>query len=364
MQRNTGRVLSCFILLVFFISGAFAGPVADNRALFVTGYHSDISPGLELLIDQSLLHQKTKDTLSLINSELEKDPTNTTLMYKKASIYADQGLWNNTLDALNQIILLQPSNTKANALIKIVDEKKRAEPHNEIGFDLDEAYVSDLSTYWNYSSIHYYRLTDGGKFGGHVNHANRYGSSGTQYQLEAYPKLSKNAYAELSLGYADTGQIIFPTLQYNLEGYIDTANNLEFSLGQGGKHFAQFSNQNILSYTGTIGKNIGSSFIWFRPTYFTPKKTWFYQVGLRKYFSDPNNYMSVVAAIGRIPDLGDVPPFDQMIIISQKGIGIVGQVSLSKSIFLKGGIGYVKQLFPSGLRREITDASIGLVLRI
>jgi YaiO family outer membrane protein len=285
------------------------------------------------------------------------------LLYKKASYYADQGQWNKTIAVLDEISALQPGNVAANKLRQIVEEKKQLEPHNEVGFDVNEAHVSDLSAYWNYSSIHYYRITDNGKFGGHINYAQRYGTTAEQYQLEAYPKISKNIFATLNFNYANSTQILFPSLQYFMEGYIDVAHGFEFSLGQGGKKFIRFSNQTMFNYTGTVGKYLGDYFIWLRPTYYTPKNTQFYELGLRKYFSDTDNYFSIILGGGKLPDIGDVPPLDKMITISQRGLGIGGQFAATKTILLRYGVGYTKQEFPGGLIREIGDVSGGLIWR-
>jgi YaiO family outer membrane protein len=364
MRMRSALNVSIFSVIGLLSSVAYGGPITDNKAIDVSGYHTDISPGLELLISQSILHKELKETLSLLDNEIKKDPANTSLLYKKASIYADQGAWKNALEELDKINVLQPNNEAANRLRKIVVEKKQLEPQNELGFDLDEAYVSDLASYWNYSSIHYYRLNDNGKFGGHINYAHRYGTTGKQFLLEAYPQLSKNIFATINLGYANTVQTLFPNIQYLLEGYIDVDHGFEFSLGQGGEKFIDFSNQTIFNYTGTIGKYIGNSFVWFRPHHYTPKNTEFYELGIRQYFSDINNYIAFIVGAGKLPDIGDLPPSDQMIVINQKGLGINGQFSLTKTVFLKYGVGYVKQRFPSALNREITDVSMGIVWRV
>lgn len=364
MHKKIALYITIFCLLGIISPYLFAGPAADNKAFDVNGYHTGISPGLELLISQSLLHQKTRETLILLDSEIKKDPSNTTLLYKKASVYADQGQWTKALNVLDQISVRQPNNAAANKLRKIIETKQLAEPHNELGFDVDEAHASHLGANWNYTSVHYYRLTNAGKFGGHINYAQRYRTTGEQYQLEAYPKLSENVFATLTAAYANTTQILYPNFQYMLEGYIDVTNGFEFSLGQGGSKFLKFSNQKIFNYTGTIGKYIGNYFIWFRPHYYTPKSTEFYELGFRKYFSDADNYISFIVGTGRLPDIGDLPPLDQMIIIKQKGIGMNGQFTLTKTVFLKYGVGYVRQSFPSGLTREITDGSIGMVWKL
>lgn len=365
MYRNTKLVLTVVAVgaIGLLTNPAFAVPSSAVNFAEGTEYATGLSPGLELLVDQTIENKQSKVAHTILDNEIKKNPTNVDLLYKQASLYADEGQWNNALESLNQIKILQPNDAKANKLRQIVEEKKQAEPHNELGFDVNQAYVSDLNRYWNYSSVHYYRLTDGGKFGGHINSATRYGESEIQYQLEAYPKLSKDTFASLSFSYAKPNQILFPTYQYLAEIYANAPHGLEFSIGQAGKNYVEFHNQNIFDYTGTIGKYIGNSFIWFRPHYFQPKATYFYELGWRKYFSDENTYISLIGSAGRLPDIGDVPPLDKMIVIKQQGVGFSGQYALSNTIFLKYGAGYLQQFFPSGLHRRITDGSVGLVWR-
>lgn len=351
-----------FLLIIGFVPLARAAGFLDSTTLSVNNYNTGISPGLQLLIDQTLRQHKYKQSLDLLDQELQKDPKNITLLYKKAAIYADMEKYKESQAVLDQIIQLHPTDKQAIKLKDIIVDKRKDEPHNEIGFDQDEAYVSDLQSYWQYSSLHYYRLTDKGNFGGRVNYAKRYGTTGIQYQLEAYPKLTSNSFATLTFAYANTTQILYPNLQYQVEGYIDVANGFEFSLGQGGKKYITFSNQNIWNYTGSIGKYFGNNFMWYRPSYSTPKATLFNEIGLIHYFSDDaKKYLSVKVSAGRLPDIGDVPPLDQMIVISQQGINIAGQLPLKKTLFLRLGAGYNRQDFPTGLIRRITDVSVGFV---
>ena len=299
MHTRIGFKICIFCILGSLQLTAVAASIGD-RSIDASGYPTGISPGLELLIDQKLAS-------------------------------------------------------------KLPDEAKQAVPRNEIGVDVNEAYVNDLTAYWNYSSMHYYRLTDGGKFGGHFNYAKRYGTTGKQFQLEAYPKFSKNIYGTFSFSYANQTQYLYPNLQYIVEGYIDVAHGLEFSLGQSAQKFIRFNNQKIFNYTGTIGKYFGDSFAWLRPHYYTPVGTQFYEVGIRHYFSDTDNYISFIVGAGRLPDIGDLPPLDQMIIISQRAISMSGQFALTKTVFIQYGAGYAKQHYPSHLLREVTDGRLGMI---
>lgn len=356
-NQNSLKISISLILSLIPTISLLAG-VADQKAI------NRNESFVRAAVDKSAAQNETKNDLAILESKLQKNPSNTQLLYKKASVYADQGDWKKTLETLDQIALLQPNHAEANKLRQIVEAKKRAEPHNEFGFNENIAYVSDLAAFWDYSSLFYYRLTDHGKFGGHINYAHRYSTSGKQFLFEAYPKFSKNVFATFTFGYANTTQILYPTYQYQVEVFVDVANGFEFSLGQTGKRFVRFNNQRIFDYTGSIGKYFGSSFVWFRPHHYTPKNTEFYEVGFRKDFATAGNFISLVVSAGKLPDIGDIPPLDKMVVIHQKGIGVNAQTALSKSVFLNYGVGYTVQRFPTGLRRELTDGTIGIHWKI
>ena len=101
---------------------------------------------------------------------------------------------------------------------------------------------------------------------------------------------------------------------------------------------------------------------WFRLNYFQPRATCFYELGLKRTGCNPNAYFIMTLNTGRIPDFGDLPPFDEIIVISQKGVGLTGQIPLAKTIMLKLSVGYNHQIIhPSETVRNITDGSLGLV---
>ena len=361
MGVSRSLILSFSVACLFGLTAkiSIAGPI--SVAPYVSGYHKDVSPALELLIEQNIAQRKYKETLDLLDADLKKDPKNLALMYKKVEIYTDIEQYNKAIDILNQISKIRPNDPETVKLRTEIDKEKQAEPHNELGFDEDIAYASDLHSYWQYSSLYYYRYTDLGNFGGRVNYAKRYGTTGEQYQLEAYPKLFSGAYAAINLAYANSTQILYPSFQYGVEAYFDVSHGIEFSLGQATKKFVRFSNQKIYTYTGSLGKYMGNYFLWFRPSYFQPKATWYYEVGVRREFDNPHSYLTVKVAAGRLPDIGDLPPFDQMVLVSQQGLNIAGEFPLMKKLFLKLGVGYTHQIFhPSETVRNITDGSVGL----
>jgi YaiO family outer membrane protein len=230
-------------------------------------------------------------------------------------------------------------------------------PLNEIGYDQDEAYVDDIGGYWSYSSLHYYRFTEAGIFGARVNYATRYGNGGEQYLLEAYPRLTQYSYLSLTAGLSNTSQQVFPKYQYTVEPYFTLPYGLEISAGQ---RYARSFGTNIYTYTGSIGKSFSDYFAWFRPYHYTPKSSDYFEVGIRRFFCNEKTYVSLKAGTGKYPDIGDLPPLNDIIILSANSLSIDGQIPIQNNIFLKGQLGYVRQVYHSGNVREITDGSLGV----
>ena len=317
-----------------------------------------IPPAPHMVRDPNLHNKYYKD--ELIQAKLDKHPMNVDLLYQQASLYADEERYRESLDVLDEILSLEPQNSKALILMQKIEIILLKIPRNEIGFSQDEYYVSDIKSYWSYSALHYYRFTNYGTFGGRVIQANRYGEAGTQTLLEAYPRINESIHAELLFGLSNTSQRVFPHYQYSLEPYLKLPNNLEMSLGFRG---INSFNTNIYTYTGSIGAYLGDFFIWARPYHYTPKSADYYELGMRKYFSDENHLISFKVGAGRTPDIGDLPPFNQIIIYQVKAIAFDGQFSLDKETFLRGRIGCTREILPSGTVRNLINGGAEILYR-
>lgn len=238
------------------------------------------------------------------------------------------------------------------------------EYHNEMGFDFDKAHISDLKTYWDAGDLFYYRVNAYGKFGALVNRLKKFGTVAEQYQLDLNPKITDKIYANLSIAQSKKSQTNFPTTQYRVEGYFSAPYSTEFSLGHGGRIYENFSGEKIYYYTVSAGLYFGNYFAWVRPTHHTPQSLNFYEAGITRYFSDTHNYVRLGINSGKLPDIGDLPPLDALIVAKQEyGINLSGQFLMTKCLYLRWGLGYLKLIYPNSLHRYISDASLGLLWR-
>lgn len=319
---------------------------------------------LENLIDYLIAKRKFFRALDLIDNELECDPCSRYLLYKQAEVYIEKTRFRRAEKILNCIDCIedQEANEDLDAKIKKLRNKikekyddEKENPKNEAGIFHDLMYISDLKNYWKYSRAYYYRTTPIGKIGGAINHLRRVVTAGTQYQVEAYPKFCDNFYASIALGFASPRQITFPNFQYRAEGfYYLKEYKTTVSLGQGRSSYVMFSNQKIYLYTASIEKYFEKcrSYLNFRSSAFRPHTLFYNELGLKHIFCEDNEnfYLSVKLGSGTVPDIGDVPPLDQILVVKQTGVNIDMQYPIRQNLFLKIGVGYTHMIYPTRLR--------------
>lgn len=366
MKINTGiyPYLLMGLILLMAHTQLRAGPASDNVAIDTRQSEISMDKALENIIDEYGKQKKYKDAIKRLDEEIQNNPENVGLLYKKASIYADIEEYYKARKELRKIETIKPDNKSVKKLSGIVDKKIKELPHNEIGYDQDQAYISDLMAFWTFASLHYYRLTEYGSYGARINYANRYGMNGAQYLIETYPKFNDNISANITFGYANQTQILYPNLQYRIEPFFDFSNGMEISVGQNWQKYITFDNQKIITNTGTFGKYFKKDFIWYRPSFFSPTSSMLSELSLRHFADKKNTYITFKVNAGRLPDIGDLPPLDEIVVLKQRGINIDGQYALTKTFFIKAGAGYTRQFYiDSMLLRRIIDASLGLVFQ-
>lgn len=361
LRMSAGKQIKYFIAIGL---GAIFSPMIAMATIDTTSINSPrttITQAQSMMIQQTLLNKNYATDLLQIDHELQTNPNNVNLLYKKAVIYVDIEQYKKALIVLDQILALQPKNEQALLLKTKIEKLLLTQPRNELGINDDEAYVSDVNGYWQYTSLHYYRFTQYGTFGARVNYAKRFGTTGEQYQLEGYPifpTIPHLRYIYLSGAYANSTQILLPNWQYNVEPYVNIAKNIDASLGAYGLHSIGV---NIYTYTASLAWYTGNNYLWFRPYHYIPKSSDLFEIGIRHYFSENNTFISIKAATGHAPDILDLAPLNQIVVLAQNLIALNGQFPIAKNVYLQAGAGYTRQKFPNGNIREITDGNLGVI---
>ena len=233
---------------------------------------------------------------------------------------------------------------------------------NEIGFFTDNAYVADLHSIWDYSSVYYMRDTSTGRVGGRVNYASRRGYSAPQFELDYFPRLSQNLYLDLAVA-ASSQPALFPQRMARAEGYFKANSFLELSAG------AQYSKINktyFNTYTASLNYYLADYWLSFRPYFFKPKtnnSSILYNATVRRYLNNPDNFISLTAGSGRSPDIADLLTVN-FIVINNNFVTLNYQFPiLNHQMFIDLGAGYQRWRYPSQLIRSLYDGKIGLKYR-
>ena len=152
-----------------------------------------------------------------------------------------------------------------------------------------------------YGSVAYQRNTGVGAFIPKINYNDRFGIQGVQYELDLYPRISRELYAYLNYGYSDAE--IFPAHQAAAEVYSSFGKALEASLGI---RYLDFREQTARLLTGSFGMYRGNYYLNFRPylSLFPDRKPGVSgSVLARRYLGSPQRYIGMRATYGFNPEI-------------------------------------------------------------
>lgn len=157
-----------------------------------------------------------------------------------------------------------------------------------------------VNQHWHLAALEYKYNTGFGPLIGRVNYGNRLGSSGFQFEVDAYPKFSKKIYNYISIGVSSAAPV-FPKYRAGYSFYLNLPHGLET---EAGIRYLKFD-QDVFIYTGGISKYLGNWLINAR-TFLAPSsdqinQSYFFTV--RKYSGkNPLNYSWLQAGYGISPD--------------------------------------------------------------
>lgn len=157
-----------------------------------------------------------------------------------------------------------------------------------------------VNQHWHLGSLEYKYKTGLGPLIGRVNYGNRLGSSGFQFEVDAYPKISKKIYNYISIGVSSAAPV-FPKLRAGYSLYLNLPQGIET---EAGIRYLKFE-QDVFIYTGGISKYLGNWMINAR-TFIAPSAEQInqsYFLTVRKYSGKNSlNYSWIQAGYGISPD--------------------------------------------------------------
>ncbi|MGC4039150.1 MAG: YaiO family outer membrane beta-barrel protein [Chitinophagaceae bacterium] len=238
-----------------------------------------------------------QQSINYCNKGLQYNPQSTDLLLQKAKCLVQTRQYKDALVIIDS--LEQNPKTKSDARSlgeKISDYRAK----NKVSVSYDYTYFQkQFDQGWHLASIDYSRQTKAGSIIGRVNYGNRFGTSGVQFEADAYPHIAKNLYAYVNVGYSPDLPI-FPKFRSGFSLYANLPKGFE---ADAGFRYLNFNNDTWI-YTGSVGKYYKN--FWFNiRAYVTPdddRISQSYSFSTRYYFSGADDYLSFSIGSGLSPD--------------------------------------------------------------
>jgi YaiO family outer membrane protein len=277
------------------------------------------------------------------------------LLLRKARALKALGAFPEALAAAKQALGADPGLHEARLFIDNV-----AELTQRSKLFLGETYDRFDRTFdpWHMESVSLAHRFEAGSLIGRVNHASRFGESGDQLEVDAYPRWKDGTYFYLNAGFS--GAAIFPHRRYGAEAYHAFTGGIEGSLGL--RHL-RFAASSVTIYTGSLGKYWGDYLFSLRlndtPSSIGASRSG--SVSARRYFGDAENHLTLSLGSGVSPDQAN-PSADILNLRSRKA-SLAAQGWIHRRLILSAGLAVERQELGQDLTRTQTTFSAGLEWR-
>lgn len=253
---------------------------------------------LDVLANVEYWSDNYAKAIEYCDAALKIEPRNEDFMLKKARIQHSNEKFEEAVNTLEMLVGFNSSNAEA---LKKLQEYRLDIMKNRVrlNYTIDHFDKSFNRDPWQVVALSYARKTKIGTVLTRINMAKRFGDTGFQYEMDAYPKISENNYAYLNYGFSQS--YIFPDHRMGAELYHSFPKAFEGSLGM---RALFFGGSDVEIYTASVGKYISNYWISLR-SYVTPGSTGTSvsgQLQMRRYFSDPEDYIGLRLGYGISPD--------------------------------------------------------------
>lgn len=253
---------------------------------------------LDAFVDVEYWSENYDKAVEYCDLALKKAPYSEDFLLKKARILHSNEKYKEAVATLEDFIQKYPG--QAEVLKKLQEYRPDVMKNKlKISYTLDFFDKDFNRDPWQLTAFSYGRKTKLGSVIARVNMAQRFGDTGFQYELDAYPKISENNYLYLNYGFSKSS--VFPENRFGVELYHNFPKSFEGSIGM---RQLYFSSSNVSIFTATLGKYVSNYWISLR-SYVTPGSDGTSvsgQLQARRYFSDPENYIGLRLGYGVSPD--------------------------------------------------------------
>lgn len=252
------------------------------------------------LADLEYWNDANTTSLAVTDSGLKYNNRSEELLVRKARVLNAMRRYAEAQTAVDAALKLNHNNTEARSLANRIRESSFK---NKVGLSYDYVYFDkQFADPWHLASFDYTRNTGIGSVTGRINYANRFRENGVQYELEAYPHISRTFYAYVNAGYSDKVGV-FPQWRGGFSLYANLPASFE---GELGFRYLRFSGDPTWIYTAYLGKYYKSWLFGFRtyliPATFTNTISASYTASARYYYGSADDFVGLSLGYGISPD--------------------------------------------------------------
>jgi len=315
---------------------------------------------VDALIDNEIFSGNYLSAIHFADLGLSVHPDDENFLFKKAKALNYSGNSAMASDIFNRQLAKNPSNKDANSLLLSIRQDKMV---NKLTLNYWIYTFNDVDP-WSFGSAAIGRKTK--TFGSIIlryNFARRFDNVGHQFEVDAYPAITKAVYMYFNAGISNKKN--FPYSRLSIEPYIKLPASFEISLGFrymnfDNKRIAPIDSNKVMIYTGTIGKYYGN--YWFSVrTYLTPGESdWsesFY-LTVRRYLADADSYLSIIVGTGFSPDEQQYA-FNVGYHLKSSKIDLGYQQKIASRFLLNCGTGFAREEIRAGITRSRYSFEIG-----
>ena len=237
---------------------------------------------------------------------------------------------------------------------KATPPQERSVDRTSIGADLGYVTFNGEIEPWKLGAISLGRRTVRGSLIGRVNIANLFGTTGTQFEADAYPILGRSAYGYISAGYSNA--TIFPEWRFGGELFASLPSAYEASLG-----FRQlrFAGTPVTLFTGSVGKYTGNYYFSARPFVRSQNGGLSTSAGLiaRRYFETGDEFIGARISYGSTPS--DRVTATELTRANSLSTGIQGSRRVGPRLFGTWALGYEREELVAGRYRNRVEVDAG-----
>ena len=294
-------------------------------------------------------------------------PNEEQFLIKKTKLYQNTGDDRKSMQTLDELLELNPGSEEGLALLKKYQSSKMI--YKAIYKHDFEYFDEPYKRRWHLSSFQLARRNSWGSLIAKINIGDLISDGESfwsneiskQFEIDAYPKISKKSYAYLSYGFSPDN--LFPRHRAGAELYRKLPKSFEISAGL---RFLQFDsdNKDIYIYTASLGKYYRNYWFNFR-TYLTPKNSnvsQSYWLSVRRYLRNAKNYIGFQVGTGVSPDepKGNISSFDTYKYKSQKiRVSYQDRLFTDRFIYLLR-LGFEKEEYLVDVKRDVLALSVKL----